>query len=138
MLIKPINTVVLAEDFEKVKEWYIDTFDFVEVSYPGMEDAYVDLLSGDQVIVGITQNDTKEPLPVPRKNAQYLQVSCSHIFTLFEKVSKNGGKVMFGPSKDEGYWYGGIKDIEGNTIWIYTPDSDLKEEIPQVINEVKE
>jgi hypothetical protein len=38
--------------------------------------------------------------------------------------------VLFGPGRDAGYWYGGIKDIEGNQIWIFTPDSDLLEKEP--------
>jgi hypothetical protein len=59
-----------------------------------------------------------------------MQVSCSHIFTLFDRVKSNGGEVLFGPGRDAGYWYGGIKDIEGNQIWIFTPDSDLLEKEP--------
>ncbi len=131
MLIKPINTVVCAEDFKKMLDWYINTFDMEPIYFKGMENSYVDLKSGDKILIGMSAyNSEDEPLYNPRRNATYMQISCSHIFTMFDRVKNTGGEVMFGPAKDTGYWYGGIKDPEGNTIWIFTPDEDLKEEIP--------
>ncbi len=133
MIIKPINTVIFAEDFQAMVKWYIETFDLNPIYYEGMEDGYVDLMSGDQCIVGITAyNEADKPLHLPRRSATFMQISSSHMFTLFQRVAETGGKVSFGPSKEVEYWYGGLKDPENNRIWVYTPNEDLVEEIPEV------
>ncbi len=131
MKIKLVNTVVHAENFELVKNWYVKTFDLSVTEYPEEAGNYVDLSSEGQDIVGIAQNDNKNhPLPSPRSNGQYLQISCSHIFTIFERVKANGGSVTWGPERGNGYWCGEVLDIEGNQIWLFTPDSDLVEKVP--------
>ncbi|MBN2828993.1 MAG: hypothetical protein JXR56_01595 [Candidatus Cloacimonetes bacterium] len=131
MIIKPINTVVIAEDFAKMLKWYLDTFEFTTETYPGMEDSYVGLLSNGVHVIGLTACSEENKPPTPRNNATFMQVSCSHIFTLFSRIESNGGEVLFGPARDEGYWYGGVKDIEGNQIWVFTPDADLVEDVPK-------
>ena len=49
-----------------------------------------------------------------------MQISVSNISELFDKVKKNKGKILNGPSRDKnyGFLFGAFEDIEGNQVWV--------------------
>lgn len=121
MNVQLINTVLLAEDYEKLVQWYIDTLELeVKLKMEG-DYHYTDLARDGKLIVGICPASEMDHAPtMPRNNSAILQVSVSDIDTLFRKVKENGGMDIFGPSvdKNEGFKFGGFKDPEGNMVWV--------------------
>ncbi len=121
MKINLLNPVVLAENYEKLVEWYVKTFDLTVRYQAKQGEHYTELEQSGRLVVGIAiANEMGVKPATPRKNTVIIQILVSDINRLFAKVKKTGGKILFGPSLDkkEGYLYGGIADIEGNQIWV--------------------
>ncbi len=121
MDIQLINTVLLAEKYESLVQWYVDTLE-LEVKLKVDKDYhYTDLAKDGKLIVGICPAFEMKHTPTrPRNNSAILQVSVSDSHTLFSRVKENGGTVLFGPSvdKNEGFAYGSFSDPEGNPVWV--------------------
>lgn len=119
--LKLLYPMILADNYEKLIEWYIETFDLtVKHKVEGKEN-YSILAHVGQPVIGIAIAREMGVKPsTPRNNTVIIQLSVSDIKRLFAKVKESGGNILFGPSLDdkEGYLYGGLIDIEGNQIWV--------------------
>ncbi len=127
MNISLLNPVVLAENYEKLIDWYVKTFDLKIQSQTQEGESYTELEHSGKLVVGIAKADEMGIKPtVPRNNTVIIQLAVSDINSLFDTVRKSGGRILFGPSLDEkgGYVYGGCVDIEGNQIWIVEKKED--------------
>ena len=113
--------VILAEDYEKLVDWYISTFDLrIKHKFEGKEN-YTVLEHSGQAVVGIAIAREMGVKPTtPRNNTAIIQFSVSDINRFFAGVRETGGKILFGPfiDEEEEYQYGGLLDIEGNQIWV--------------------
>ncbi len=125
MTLETISTVVLAEDYEKLSQWYIDTFGLEKnpaTSDANDEYSYCELIRDGQTILAVTNASEMGAIPpTPRANTAIIQLYISDIEPFFKKVAENGGTIQFGPSHDPnygGYNYGGFADIEGNPFWV--------------------
>lgn len=127
MNINLLNPVVLAEDYEKLIDWYVKTLN-LNIKYQSKEgESYAELEHSGRLVVGIAKAEEMGVKPTtPRNNAVIIQLAVSDIRTLFDNVRKAGGRILFGPSLDEkgGYVYGGCADIEGNQIWVVEKRND--------------
>lgn len=122
-----LNPVVLAEDYEKLIDWYVKTFNLNIQSQTKDGESYTELEYSGKLVVGIAKAEEMGVQPItPRSNTVIIQLAVSDIQTLFDNVRKTGGRILFGPSVDEkgGYVYGGCADIEGNHIWIVEKKDD--------------
>ena len=121
MNIKLINTVILAEDYRTLVDWYRKTLG-LDVKLETEKDYhYTDLAKDGQLIVGICPASEMNHTPAsPRNNSTLLQISTDDIHTLFSSVQEHGGTILFGPSvdKNDGFTYGSFSDIEGNPVWV--------------------
>ena len=121
MDIKLINTVILAEDYAPLVDFYIKALE-LDVKLKHEEGYhYTDLAKDGQLIVGIAPATEMKHIPTkPRNNSAFLQISTDDIHTLFSRVKENGGSILFGPAvdKNEGFTFGGFTDPEGNHVWV--------------------
>ena len=128
MKISLINGVILAEDYEKLVDWYIKTFSLDIASRREKDYHYTELIQNGQAVVGIAKTEEMGVIPTkPRNNTVIIQIEVSDIQELFARVS-DSGKVLFGPSKDKdgAFIYGGLADPEGNQIWVVERKKDEK------------
>ena len=127
MKISLLNPAVLAEDYERLIDWYVKTFNLT-IKYQSKEgESYTELEHSGKLVVGIAKAEEMGLKPTtPRNNAVMIQLAVSDINSLFDTVKKTGGRILFGPSLDEkgGYVYGGCADIEGNQIWVVEKKGD--------------
>jgi len=127
MNISLLNPVVLAEDYGKLIDWYVTTFDLNLQSQTEEGESYTELEHSGKLVVGIAKANEMGVQPTtPRSNTVIIQLAVSDIRTLFDNIRKTGGRILFGPSVDEkgGYVYGGCADIEGNHIWVVEKKND--------------
>jgi len=121
MKTQPITTILLAEDYENLVDWYIKALE-LEIKLQTSKDYhYTDLAQGGKLVVGICPAaEMSVALQSPRNNSMILHVSVSDIEALFKKVVELGGKVTAGPSVDrnEGFKFGAFEDPEGNPVWV--------------------
>lgn len=116
-----INSVILAENYTALVDWYKDVLELDIKFQDNKEYHYTDLAQNRKLIVGIGKAEKMGHKPnIPKNNSVILQISVSNIYNLFDKVKKNGGKILYGPSMDKnfGFLYGGFEDIEGNQVWV--------------------
>jgi predicted enzyme related to lactoylglutathione lyase len=121
MKTRPINTVLLAEDYEKLVDWYQEALDLDIKLQTSKDYHYTDLAQEGRLVVGICPaSEMNITLPKPRANSMVLHVSVDDIEGLFKRVVEMGGKVTQGPSVDrnEGFKFGGFEDPEGNPVWV--------------------
>ena len=121
MKMRLINSIILAEDYLKLVNWYKETFKLKDKTYEEENYHYTEFFCGKNFLFGIGKASENDVSPhSPRHNTVIPQIGVEDIRFLFEQVKLNGGKILFGPTKDEvnHFYYGGIVDIEGNEIWI--------------------
>lgn len=119
--INPRETVILAENFNKLVNWYIDVLEFKEINR--YEDdyfySYLETDSGIKIgIADMKQMGVKNPNR--RKNTTILQIEVEDVNSLFDYLKNKDCLFLFGPSfdKKDNYWYGSFTDLEGNEIWV--------------------
>lgn len=116
-----LNAVLLAEDYERLRDWWIDVVGLELLQEWSDGYHYAELGSEGHLIVGIA--DAKEmdtELPTPRANAAIAQLRVPDVQAFFAELERKGADIAFGPSfeEGEGFWYGGFRDGEGNAIWV--------------------
>ena len=121
MKLKLLNVVILAENYQKLMDWYINALG-LELQQEWTEDYhYAELAYDGHLVVGITPaKEMGMKPPQPRNNATMIQLVVSDIKAFMERIEKHGGTIVFGPEVDakEGFSYGAVNDIEGNQIWV--------------------
>lgn len=121
MNLKLLNVVLLADNYQKLVDWYINTLG-LELQDEWTEDYhYAELSYNKQLIVGITPaTEMKHKLTHPRNNAAIIQLVVSDIQVFYERIKQHDGVVLFGVNYDqkEQFYFGAVADIEGNEIWV--------------------
>ena len=121
MKLYPRESVIFAEDFQALVDWYQNVLGF-KVTHLVEEDYHYCTLENENGIrLGIT--DAKEMGVIPgnrRNNTVVLQFQVADVQSFFEHLVEKGGDITFGPSFDKkgGFWYGGFTDLEGNPFWV--------------------
>ena len=114
-----LNAVILAEDYEKVRDWWIRYLD-LELKQEWTEKYhYAELVRDGRFVVGIASAaEMGAKLTTPRTNAVVPQLQVEDAKAFLEDLKAKGGTVVFGPSfdDDEKFWFGGFEDVEGNPL----------------------
>ncbi len=121
MKLQLMNAVVMAEDYEKLRDWYADTLE-LEIEEEWTENChYAELVKDGRLVIGIADAKEMKVTPGDRRNhAVVAQFNVEDVKAFLTRVLEKGGAVPFGPSYDEaeGFWFGGFADIEGNPCWV--------------------
>jgi predicted enzyme related to lactoylglutathione lyase len=120
-MITPRETVVHAEDFEKMVEWYHRVLDLKVIRRHEEGYQYCNLENESGIRIGITSAKQMGVNPTERKNnTVVLQFQVPDVKAFFEHLQTEGSVITFGPSFDEKgkFWFGGAQDIEGNPFWV--------------------
>lgn len=119
MNLEPLNTVILAEDYAKLRDWYLAALDLELKQEWTQGYHYAELVRGGKHVVGIAVAKEMGCEPyAPRRNTAILQLQTDDIETLFARIREHGGKA-WGPKHDEkeNFKYGGFRDPEDNEVW---------------------
>ena len=121
MKLQLMNAVVMAEDYAKLRDWYVEALD-LEVQEEWTENYhYAELVRDGRLVIGIADAKEMNVEPGERKRqAVVAQFKVDDVKAFLAKVKEAGGDVPFGPSHDqvEDFWFGGFTDIEGNPSWV--------------------
>lgn len=119
--IRPRETVLLAEDYDAMVDWYRNTLGFRVTDRHTGDYRYTQLVNRAGIRVGIAVAKEMGTEVRDRKhNTVLMQFEVDDVRKFLEHVTANGGSVPFGPSFSEvdGFWYGGFADPEGNPYWV--------------------
>ena len=119
--ILPRETVLVAKNYQSLIDWYINNLNFKIINnFPDIKYCYLETDSGIKIGIADMEELGNKNYSKRIMNTVILQICTNDLKSLFKKIKKNGGSVLFGPSFDEGdkYWYGSFTDIEGNEIWV--------------------
>jgi len=121
MRLELLNAVVLAEDYPRLRDWYVKALDLELKEEWSDRFHYAELVKDGRFVVGIADAKEMKVAPGDRKNqAVVAQFNVEDIRTFLERVKAAGGTVPFGPSHDPDLdlWFGGFADVEGNPAWV--------------------
>ena len=121
MNLSPRESVIFAEDFSAMVNWYQKVLRFkitllVEDGYH-----YCNLENEHGIRLGIASAEEMGVEPHDRKNnSVVLQFQVPDVQEFFAYLQEKGGDITFGPSFDAngGFWFGGFHDVEGNPFWV--------------------
>jgi predicted enzyme related to lactoylglutathione lyase len=119
--VAPREMVILADDFDAVVSWYINALGFRVIKTFTEGYRYCNLETESGIRIGIAPATDVGVVPGDRaNNTVLLQIEVPDVKHFFERLTKSGGVVTFGPSFDKSgkFWFGGVADIEGNPIWV--------------------
>ena len=121
MKLHPRESVILADDFQALVDWYQHALGFKATQLFEEDYHYCNLENENGIRLGIADAKEMGVNPNDRKNnTVVLQFQVADVKGFLEHVGDNGGKITFGPSLDkkDNFWYGGFSDLEGNPFWI--------------------
>ena len=121
MKLYPRESVILADDFQALVDWYQQVLGFKVTQLFEQDYHYCNLENENVIRLGITSSKEMGVNPNDRKsNTVVLQFQVADVKGFLKHVSENGGEIIFGPSRDkkDDFWYGGFTDLEGNPFWI--------------------
>jgi predicted enzyme related to lactoylglutathione lyase len=121
MKLDPRESVILAEDFRAVVDWYQRVLGFKVTRLVESDYHYCNLENESGIRLGIAAAKEMGVNPIDRKsNTVVLQFQVADVQGFLENVREKGGDITFGPSLDkkEGFWFGGFSDLEGNPFWV--------------------
>ena len=121
MLLKPQESVIFAEDFQAMVEWYKTVFQLKVTHQVDDEYHYCNLENEAGVQIGIADaNEMGVTLGDRKNNSVVLQFQVEDVKLFFDYLQEHGGNIAFGPSFDEKdkFWFGGFFDLEGNPFWV--------------------
>jgi predicted enzyme related to lactoylglutathione lyase len=116
-----MNAVVMAEDYERLRDWYVEALDLTLESEWTENYHYAELVKDGRLVVGIASAEEMNVTPRDRKSATVVaQLNVEDVKAFLARVREHGADVPFGPSHDEDgdFWFGGFADIEGNPVWV--------------------
>ena len=122
MRLELMNAVVMAADYEKLRDWYIDALELQLKEEWTEKFHYAELVKDGKLVVGIA--DAKEMGITPheeKKSATLVaQFNVEDVAAFLARIREKGGDVPFGPSydADNDLHFGGFADIEGNPCWV--------------------
>jgi predicted enzyme related to lactoylglutathione lyase len=121
MKLELMNAVIMAENYERLRDWWIDALDLTLDGEWTEHYHYAELVRDGNLVVGIASAEEMRVTPGDRKNAAVVaQFNVDDVKAFLDRVKEKGGDVPFGPSFDEHekFWFGGFADIEGNLCWV--------------------
>ena len=121
MELHPRESVILADDFQALVDWYQRVLGFKAIQLFEGDYHYCNLENENGIQLGITSAKEMGVNPNDRKNnTVVLQFQVADVKGFLEHVGDNGGKITSGPSLDkkDDFWFGGFPDLEGNPFWI--------------------
>lgn len=118
--LRPRESVILAEDPAALVAWYRDTLGFALVDSHEKDYHYYNLQTPSGIRIGIADAKEMGVEPTDRNlNTVLLQFEVDDVQAFFAHLETAGGATLFGPNYDEeGFWFGGFSDPEGNPCWI--------------------
>ena len=113
--VRPRELVLLARDFERLADWYVQALGFKVVARFD-ELPYVNLESEGGFRLGI---GTAPPEAPPAESTIVPQIETTDVTALLLGIHGAGGRVD-GPMRDpeRGFLFGSFQDPEGNTWWV--------------------
>jgi predicted enzyme related to lactoylglutathione lyase len=121
MEIHPRESVILAENFLLLVEWYQKVLQFKIVQLHEDQYHYCNFENEHGSKIGIADAKEMGITPGDRKNnTVVLQFQVPDVKDFFQYLQEHDGVITFGPSFDEKgqFWYGGFHDLEGNPFWV--------------------
>ena len=121
MKLELMNAVVMAEDYERLRDWYVDALELTLEEEWTEKYHYAELTKDGRLVVGIASAKEMVVEPRDRKSATVVaQLNVEDARGFLARVGEKGADVPFGPSFDEDgeFWFGGFADIEGNPVWV--------------------
>lgn len=121
MKLRLMNAVVMAEDYARLRDWYVEALELEIGEEWTKKFHYAELVRDGRLVVGIADAREMGVTPGDRKQqAVVAQFNVDDINAFLERVKRAGGEVPFGPSHDQDgdFWYGGFADLEGNPSWV--------------------
>ena len=121
MKLYPRETVIFANDFKKMVNWYQHVLGFQITALHEEDYHYCNLENETGIQIGIADSQEMAVKNHDQKNnSVILQVMVTDVNEFFEFLSQKEGTISFGPSFDKkgGFWYGGFEDVEGNPWWV--------------------
>ena len=121
MELKPRESVIFAEDFERMVAWYQEALGFRVTDLFDQDYHYANLSNDAGIQLGIAPVAEVENNPQDRSNnSVVLQFEVADVPAFLEHIKNSGGSVSFGPALDKvnNFWFGGFADIEGNPFWV--------------------
>ena len=119
--IRPRETVILATGFAELFAWYRDVLGFrvTRLFEDGFHFCNLETSTGIRIGIG----DAAEMGVVPgdrSTNTVVLQFEVDDVKAFFAHLEKSGATISNGPAfdKNDGFWFGGFADPEGNPIWV--------------------
>jgi uncharacterized glyoxalase superfamily protein PhnB len=121
MILHPRETVIFANDFKKMIDWYQRVLGFKIKTLYEEDYHYCNLENETGIRIGIADSQEMSIQTHDRKNnTVILQVQVSDVKIFLNYLQDREGKITFGPSFDKKgeFWYGGFEDVEGNPWWV--------------------
>ena len=121
MKLELMNAVVMAEDYEKLRDWYIEALGLELQEEWTDQYHYAELVRDGKLVIGIADAKEMKVEPGDRKRqAVVAQFNVEDVKAFLGQIRDAGGEVPFGPSYDEtgDFWFGGFSDLEGNPCWV--------------------
>ena len=121
MKLDPRESVILAEDYQALVDWYQNVLGFKVARLVEKDYHYCNLENESGIRLGIAPAQEMGVSPNDRNsNTVILQFQVADVPSFLETVREKGGDINFGPSldKNEGFWFGGFSDLEGNPFWV--------------------
>ena len=115
-----MNTVLLAEDYARMRDWYMAALGLELKQEWNTDYHYAELVRDGRRVIGIADAKEMGAEPIsPRRNMTLMQIQTDDIEALFAGVAAQGGDVQ-GPQleKTENFRFGGFTDPEGNSVWV--------------------
>ena len=116
-----LNAVILAEDYDALRDWYMAALELELDEEWTDKFHYAELVRDGRLVVGIADAKEMGVEPShPRTNTVVPQLNVTDVAACLERVKAHGGGVPFGPSYDADLdlHYGAFADIEGNQVWV--------------------
>ena len=120
-MIRPRETVLMADDFGAMIDWYCNVLGFAVTRRVEDDYHYCNLETPSGIQIGIADaTEMKIDTSGRANNTVVLQFEVDDAKVFFEHLQGHGAKVTFGPSFDKAhnFWFGGVEDCEGNPIWV--------------------
>lgn len=121
MKLHPRESVIFAEDFQALVEWYQQVLHFKVRRLVEEDYHYCNLENEAGIQLGIADAEEMGVSPLDRKhNSVVLQFQVADVKAFFAYLTEKSGAITFGPSYDakDGFWFGGFQDLEGNPFWV--------------------
>lgn len=121
MKLAPRESVIFADDFKAMIDWYQTVLGFKVTRLFEEDYHYCNLENENGIQIGIAQAKEMGVTAADKaNNSVVLQFEVTDVPAFFKHLEAHQGSITFGPSFDEKgqFWFGGFHDLEGNPFWV--------------------